>query len=83
MAGPPHIPESGFDPETVELLSRALAIAWKKAESAGVRFDGIGEATTAQEILAASIVRQAQTGERDVTLLADNALTALAAAHGL
>ena len=65
-----------FEPEDVDLLSVALADAWKTVLDSGAYLDG--KAEQARDILAKHIIQQAQMGERDLQELSSRALAKLA-----
>lgn len=62
-----------FDPDTLDLLTRAFNAAWNEAQRSGTAL----EADDARQLLAARIFQAFSEGERDLA-----ALTA-AALHGL
>ena len=64
-----------FDPETLDIMIRALDEAWKRFQGSGVRLDGRdGAARTA---LAKHIVDMTRQGERDRQRLIEGALLRL------
>ena len=64
-----------FDPETLDVLIRALDEAWERAQASGARLDGL--AGPARDVLAKHIVDMARQGERDRQCLIERALLRL------
>jgi hypothetical protein len=73
----PLLAQSAFEPETVEFLVAVYESAWKKVELSGSKLASPGYRRAAQELLAKRIIEGAQRGERDATLLADDAVSFL------
>jgi hypothetical protein len=61
-----------FDPETIDILVRALDEAWERFQASRPRLDGHSEA--ARAALAKHIVDMAKAGERDPQRLIESAL---------
>ena len=64
-----------FDPETLDVMIRALDEAWERAQGSGGRLDG--QAGAARDVLAKHIVDMARQGERDRQQLIEGALIRL------
>ena len=64
-----------FDPETIDVMIRALDEAWERFQASGVRLDGLAGA--ARTALAKQIVDMARQGERDRERLIEGALIRL------
>ena len=64
-----------FDPETLDIMIRALDEAWESFMASGVRLDG--NAGAARTALAKHIVAMARQGERDRQRLVEHALLRL------
>jgi hypothetical protein len=64
-----------FDPETVDVMIRALDEAWERVQVSGARFDG--QTRAARNVLAKHIVDMARQGERDRQRLIAGALRRL------
>jgi hypothetical protein len=62
--------DSGFDPETIEIMARAYEKARKSLHDKG-------QPSVVQEVIAGRIIAAAATGERDPDRLCRSALTAL------
>ena len=67
-------PAPAFDPDTIQILCRALDTAWQTVETDNATFKVDGNAARAREVLAKHIVDSAKLGERDPQRLADGAL---------
>jgi hypothetical protein len=65
-----------FDPETLDVMIRALDEAWERFQSSGVRLDS-SQAGAARTALAKHIVDMARQGERDRERLIEGALLRL------
>jgi hypothetical protein len=64
-----------FDPETLDVMIRALDEAWERAQGNGALLEG--RAGAARDVLAKHIVEMARQGERDVHFLVEGALLRL------
>jgi hypothetical protein len=64
-----------FDPETIDVMIRALDEAWERVERSGARFDG--QTRAARNALAKQIVDMARQGERDRQRLIEGAMLRL------
>ena len=64
-----------FDPETIDVMIRALDEAWERFQGTGIRLDG--QAGAARTALAKQIVDMARQGERDRERLIEGALIRL------
>ena len=64
-----------FDPETLDVMIRALDEAWERFEGSEGRLDGLAGA--ARDVLAKHIVDMARQGERDRERLIEGALLRL------
>ena len=64
-----------FDPETIDILVRALDEAWERFQASGHRLDG--QSGAARTALAKHIVGMAKAGERDPQRLVESALVRL------
>jgi hypothetical protein len=64
-----------FDPETLDVMIRALDEAWERAQANGPLLDG--QAGAARTVLAKQIVDMARQGERDRQQLIEGALLRL------
>jgi hypothetical protein len=76
----PVIPLFGagsFDPETTSLLASALEAAWETVRKSGSPLAADERAASTREILAKRIIESANAGERDLTTLANDALSHL------
>ena len=67
-----------FDSETVDILSEALADAWRSLQTTGVYFTSRAQAEATREKLAMRIIEMAERGERDPHRLRADALEHLA-----
>jgi hypothetical protein len=67
------IPDTFFDPETLNLLSGAFENAWQRVQTSGNRLARPGYANVMREVMAKHIVNLAQHGERDEAELSDSA----------
>jgi hypothetical protein len=63
-----------FDPETLDVMIRALDEAWERFQGSGGR---LGHSGTARTVLAKHIVEMARQGERDRERLVEGALLRL------
>jgi hypothetical protein len=68
------IPDTSFDPETLNLLSGAFENAWERVQVSGNRLARPGYANVMREVMAKHILNLAQHGERDGTELTDSAV---------
>ena len=73
-----YIAGKSFDPEASELMRQAFEAAWESLNAAGSVDAMPFRAEWARETLALRIIDFAQTGERDVDTLRDDALAHLA-----
>ena len=73
----PLLAQSAFEPETVEFLVSIYEAAWNKVELSGSKLASPGYQRAAQEIIAKRIIEMAQRGERDPSILADDAVSFL------
>jgi hypothetical protein len=64
-----------FDPETLDVMIRALDEAWERAQANGALLDS--QAGSARTTLAKHIVEMARQGERDPQYLIEGALVRL------
>ena len=64
-----------FDPETIDIMIRALDDAWERVQAGGTRLDG--QAGAARTVLAKHIVDMVKQGERDRQRLIEGALLRL------
>ncbi|MGH6672056.1 MAG: hypothetical protein ACRECV_08805 [Xanthobacteraceae bacterium] len=76
----PHAP-GAFDPETTAILSAALDAAWDTVVKSGSPLASAERAEETRDLLARSIIADAEKGERDTQRLTDNALAHLARAR--
>ncbi|MGB6540069.1 MAG: hypothetical protein WBF03_04235 [Xanthobacteraceae bacterium] len=67
-------PGAGFDPETIDMLSRAFEDAWRRIEASNYPLARPGYATATREVIAKHIIDLAQSGEREPTKLSDSAI---------
>ena len=74
MSATQSISNSFFDPETLRILSLALEDAWERIENSGTTLARPVYARAVREVLAHRIIEMAQSGERDVHRLSDNAV---------
>ena len=72
---------SGFDPESIRVLSNAFEEAWQSLQSMQTTFHHDGHEDQTRELLARCIIEMARIGERDQTRLRDAALAHLAEAN--
>ena len=72
MSATQSISNSFFDPEILRILSLALEDAWERIENSGTTLARPVYARA--EVLAHRIIEMAQSGERDVHRLSDNAV---------
>jgi hypothetical protein len=77
----PLLAQSAFDPEFIETLVSAYEDAWRKVEQSGSAFASPRYRRAAQEIVAKRIIEMAQRGEREATLLAEDAVSYLARSY--
>jgi hypothetical protein len=73
----PLLAQSAFEPETVEFLVSVYETAWKTVEQSGSTLASPAYQRAAQELLARRIIENAQRGERDPKVLADDAVSFL------
>ena len=73
----PLLAQSAFEPETVEFLVSVYEAAWQRVEQSGSKLASPAYQRAAQEILAKRIIENAQRGERDPKVLADDAVSFL------
>ena len=64
-----------FDPETIDVMIRALDEAWERVQANGAPLDG--QAGAARNALAKLIVDLSRQGERDRQILIESALLQL------
>ena len=74
MSATQSISNSFFDPETLRILSLALEDAWERIENSRTTLARPVYARAVREVLAHRIIEMAQSGERDVHRLSDNAV---------
>jgi hypothetical protein len=77
----PLLAQSAFDPEFIETLVSAYEDAWQRVETSGSAFASPRYRRAAQEIVAKRIIEMAQRGEREPTLLAEDAVAYLAQSY--
>jgi hypothetical protein len=70
-------PVPAFDPDTIQILCRALDVAWQTIDTNRAAFKIDGNAERAREVLAKQIVDLAKRGERDPRSLIEGALARL------
>jgi hypothetical protein len=68
------IPDTSFDPETLNLLGGAFEKAWQQVQASGNRLARPGYANAMREVMARHILYLAQHGERDEAELSDGAV---------
>lgn len=68
------IPDTSFDPETINRLSGAFENAWRRIEATGNRLARPGYANVMREVMAKHIINLAQHGKRDEAELSDSAV---------
>jgi hypothetical protein len=73
----PLLAQSAFEPETVEFLVSVYEAAWKQVEQSGSKLASPAYQRPAQELIAKRIIEMAQRGERDPSILADDAVSFL------
>lgn len=73
----PLLAQSAFEPETVEFLVSVYETAWQRVEHSGSTLASPAYQRAAQELLAKRIIENAQRGERDPKVLADDAVSFL------
>ena len=73
----PLLAQSAFEPEMIDFLVSVYEAAWKKVEQSGSKLASPGYQRAAQEIIAKRIIEMAQRGERDPSVLADDAVSYL------
>lgn len=73
----PLLAQSAFEPETVEFLVAVYETAWKRVEQSGSKLASPAYRRAAQELLAKRIIEDAQRGEHDAKVLADDAVSFL------
>jgi hypothetical protein len=73
----PLLAQSAFEPEMVEFLVAVYETAWKQIEQTGSKLASPAYRRAAQELLAKRIIEEAQRGERDAKVLADDAVSFL------
>jgi hypothetical protein len=73
----PLLAQSAFEPETVEFLVSVYETAWQQVAQSGSKLASPAYRRAAQELLAKRIIEDAQRGERDAKLLADDAVSFL------
>lgn len=66
-----------FDPETTTILSNAFDRAWATIQKSGSPLAAPDRAAATRELLAQSIIADAEAGERNTQTLAENALAHL------
>jgi hypothetical protein len=81
MAIVPLLAQSAFDPELIEALVAAFTAAWAKVEASGSKLASPAYARAAQEIIAKRIIEMAQRGEKDPSVLVDDAVSYLARSY--
>jgi len=69
-----NIPDTSFDPRTVNLLSDAFESAWQRIQTSGNRLARPGYANVMREVMAKHIIYLAQRGERNEAELSDSAV---------
>ncbi len=77
----PLLTQSAFEPEMVEFLVSVFETTWKKVEQSNSKLASPGYRRAAQEIIAKRIIEMAQRGEREPTVLADDAVNFLARSY--
>ena len=77
----PLLQQSAFDPEFIETLVSAYEDAWAQVEKSGSTFASPRYRRAAQEVIAKRIIETAQRGEREPTLLAQDAVSYLARSY--
>jgi len=70
-------PETGFDPETVGVLTAALDEAWSRLLASGSECTRPAYARAMREVLAKRIIELAQRGTKEETELVEGALSFL------
>ena len=73
----PLLTQSAFEPEMIDFLVSVFETAWKKVEQSGSKLASPRYRRSAQEIIAKRIIEMAQRGEREPTVLADDAVNFL------
>jgi hypothetical protein len=68
------VPDTSFDPETLNLLGGAFEHAWQRVQASGNRLARPGYASVMREVMAKHILNLAQHGERDEAQLTDSAV---------
>jgi hypothetical protein len=71
--------ETAFDPELIQVLATAFDDAWNRIEQSGSRFARPGYARAMREVIAKRIIETAQSGVKDPSALADDAVQFLTA----
>ncbi len=70
----PLLAQAAFEPEMIDFLVSVYETAWKQVEQSGSKLASPAYSRAAQEILAKRIIENAQGGERDAKVLADDAV---------
>lgn len=70
----PLLAQAAFEPETIEFLVSVYETAWRRVEQSGSKLASPAYRRAAQELLAKRIIENAQRGERDANVLADDAV---------
>jgi hypothetical protein len=83
MASPPSpfAGDGSFDPESIEVMTKAFDDAWQSLQASGVKFDS-GQVDAVRDMPAKCIVEMAKRGERDHRRLRDACLAHLAKKWG-
>lgn len=81
MSIPPLLQQAAFEPETIDYLAATFETAWNKLELSGSKLASPAYRGPAQEILARRIIEMAQHGERDSSVLIEDAVTYLQRAY--
>lgn len=69
--------QSAFEPEMIDFLVSVYETAWQKVEQSGSKLASPAYQRAAREIIAKRIIEMAQRGERDPSVLADDAVSFL------
>ena len=73
----PLLAQAAFEPETIDFLVSVYETAWREVEQSGSKLASPAYRRAAQEIIAKRIIENAQRGERDAKVLADDAVSFL------